>query len=192
MGVDISLVVRHRFYELDDHEKSKQYCEDTIEKLRQSNLHLNNIDLIIDWDAGMIPEYQINLNDLETQIILRRGYWEVETYYRYFQYFVPKGEREWLRQMFYDITLALGEKHAWVCAEYHLWNCAGFDVDDGTFEEWYEYAHKEGIGEMGKEEIPFTDNGFACGKGIYHDDFSTLIPVDLSTHYRSSAEHAES
>jgi len=53
----------------------------------------------------------------------------------------------WLRTRIADIVRVLGKTEVWHADEFHVWNVAhdAFNVDNGTFDEWYDYAKTSGI-----------------------------------------------
>lgn len=175
MAVDLSLVVRHHFYNLENREKVELFCKETIDALHRYFPNIESISFYADEESDIETEYLIIIPEPRCDFYLRRGYWEVETYYAYWQYFEPEGKKEWLRQLCYDYVHALGEKEAWVCSEFMMWNSPVFEIERSTFEQWMTFAQKKGIIEFGSDYLVFK-NGIAQNYAdIYHDDYKTLL-----------------
>ena len=155
MAVDLSLVVRHHFYDLDNREKVEQFCKEAIAALHRNFPKLGDVCFYADEDMDIEPEYSIVISEPRCDIILRRGYWEVETYFAYWQYFEQEGRDERLRQICHDYVHALGEKEAWKCDEFMMWNSASFQIELSTFEDWLAFAQKNGITEIGSDQLEF-------------------------------------
>lgn len=107
------------------------------------------------------------------KIVLKRGYWHLETAWRYSAFFTP-GLR--LRQEFVDIAKALGQHEAWYCDEFHLDNCGSpnWDYDTQSFDEWQSFAESKlgtKIPEYPVEEIKAFIGDWFSSKPIYHDSF---------------------
>lgn len=64
------------------------------------------------------------------------GFWEIETAWRYSQYFDKKGGPSSLQKNFFDIAQDFGCDEAYICSEYCAWN--GGDLERHSFEEWLE------------------------------------------------------
>lgn len=191
MAVDLSLIVRHHFYDLENREKVEQFCKEAIAELHRNFPKLSDVYFYADEDMDIEPEYSIVISKPRCDIILRRGYWEVETYYAYWQYFEQEGNEEWLRQICYEYVHALGEKEAWACSEFMMWNSATFQIESSTFEDWMSFAQKNGITEMGSDKLEFKNMIAQNYAEIYHDDFSTLKHVDVSEYFSPINEESK-
>ena len=175
MGVDISHIIRHNFYEVEDKDASKLFVQKTIERLK-NNLHIqNSIESFryhYDEESNETTFY-LPLYDVE--FTLHNGFWQIESFYHYCQVVMHEGSFFWLRRLTFDIAKALGQNEAWYANEYYTWNGGGCEDSEATFEQWLEWSVKE----YGKD-IPEFDQSSIIDQGdvhipeyepIYHDSF---------------------
>ena len=118
MGVDISHIVRHDFYDLDDMNKSRAFCEKTRDRLWTNLLLGSCVDekgygKINYLDDDTAFEMRIPYNDVEFD--LRAGCWKIESYFHYVQLVLG----DYVRRLIFDVVHALDQTEAWHAAEYY-------------------------------------------------------------------------
>jgi len=98
------------------------------------------------------------------------GFWEIESAYRYSQYFSDDGTSTGVRNLFFSIARDLGCDDGYVCSEHCTWN--GESLERMTFEDWIARM-KERFGEM-REYTPAQKYGEPEGDfpEVFHDDFA--------------------
>ena len=198
MGADVGHIVRHDFKKNDDLNACRKFVVDTAYKLK-SQLHddvcVYREDLFFEdsiekygwYDSLLLPPdefypatFVIRLNRYDVTIFLRHGFWEVESYYKFFQIISQADGTIWLREYIYDIVKALGANEVWHADEYHIdnvtFNVSGSnkDIDEVTFEEWLAYAQKSGIKEFDESYWVANQYNFDALPRVFHDDLSGL------------------
>lgn len=175
MGVDITHIIRHDFHDVRNRKAAEEFTRHTIEKL-QSALRMEKdvIEAVAnDYDDEFLTQFRLPAYDME--FILHDGYWEIDSYFHYCQIVMHSGDYFWLRERTFDLARALGEEEAWYSDEYHTCNCAEFDIENGTFDEWLTFAEDCFHG-----QIPEFDMDSIMKQGnvhipdyevIYHDSF---------------------
>ena len=105
------------------------------------------------------------------------GFWEIESAYRYSQYFSDDGTSTGVRRLFFDIARDLGCDDGYVCSEHCTWN--GESLESMSFEDWIARM-KERFGEM-REYTPAQKYGEPKGDfpEVFHDDFAEC-KIELS------------
>lgn len=191
-------IVRHDFKKNDDLNACRKFVVDTAYKLK-SQLHddvcVYREDLFFEdsiekygwYDSLLLPPdefypatFVIRLNRYDVTIFLRHGFWEVESYYKFFQIISQADGTIWLREYIYDIVKALGANEVWHADEYHIdnvtFNVSGSnkDIDEVTFEEWLAYAQKSGIKEFDESYWVANQYNFDALPRVFHDDLSGL------------------
>lgn len=174
MGVDVSHIVRHDFFELNDLDKARMFCEKTRDRLWSSLL----LDSCVDEDKkGSVyyldDEYgfaiRIPYHDIELE--LRSGCWEIESYYHYVQLVLGNH----LRHLVFDIVHALEQTEAWHAAENYTWNGGPLDNPMCSFMEWYDFVkdkYGSGIQEFNSMCIgQYDKEDSLCYEPVYHDNF---------------------
>ena len=122
MGVDVHILVRHNFYELDNFEKSMQFANDTIERIKRElyiNEEVDHFELYgvyNEENKWAEVEFKIPLLDLWLQ--LRRGYWDIWTGYHYCQVTNKGLGRLHLADDAFDVARSIGQNEAWYCDEF--------------------------------------------------------------------------
>ena len=176
MGVDVRILVRHNFYELNDFEKSMEFVKQSINKVK-SNLCINAdyeyfelYGYFDDENNFSMIEFKIPLLDLSIE--LRRGYWSIWSGWHHCQVTNKINGRLHIVDKAFDIVRAMGGNEAWLCDEF---------IDD----EYYENTIKEllvgvakscGIFEYPYSElIQYDDNEFPAPKECYHYAFDELL-----------------
>lgn len=148
MGVDVSHIIKHDFRKVYDPISSMEFVKNTIQRLKK-NLLLDNpeedFEVCYDEDRNETT-FQIPVDDIE--FTLHNGFWQIESYYHYYQFVMPYNGEFLIRRKIYDIAKALGQDEAWHAQEYYTWNGHGCEEPETTFEEWYERAIIQYGGEL--------------------------------------------
>lgn len=173
MGVDITHIVRHDFYNLEDRDLAIKYVMDTI--------HLLKSKLALDED---IESFEFNVDDdyneitfrpplYDVEFTLHKGFWQIESYVHYCQIVMHTGDKFWLREMISDVARVLGQKEVWHAQEFYTWNGGTMEDTSSTFDEWISFVK----GKFGGE-IPEYDYNAIMAQGdvlvpnyepVYHD-----------------------
>ena len=174
MGVDISHIVRHDFYDLDDMNKSRAFCEKTRDRLWTNLLLGSCVDekgygKINYLDDDTAFEMRIPYNDVEFD--LRAGCWKIESYFHYVQLVLG----DYVRRLIFDVVHALDQTEAWHAAEYYTWNGGPLDNPKCSFQEWYDFVKNEygtRIPEFNSQCMQQYDKeDKLCYESVYHDSF---------------------
>ena len=191
MGVDITHIVRHKFKDIQDINACKKYVINTAYKLK-SQLHddvcVRRNDVAgkeIDnrgWEATLlnapkgtdIPEFSIRLNRYQVELILRNGFWQIESYFHYCHLFMVEHGRLYLREIISDIARVLGENEIWHAEEYYTWN-GGAEMEEVTFEEWLSIVKKK----LGSEEKDL-DAAFWLSHSWLEEEYPPIVHDDIS------------
>ena len=194
MGVDVTHIVRHNFKEYNDMQACKKFVINTAYKLktqlhdevcvRRNDVNWKEIDEL-GWEPtlthgpdekypDMPKEFSIRLNRYDVELILRNGFWQIESYFHYSQFFSLYKGHFYLRDMISDIARVLGEKEMWHAEEYYTWN-GGCEMEYVSFEDWLEYAKstEQGITEFDEAYWLAHPNEWPMPP-IFHDDLSGL------------------
>ena len=174
MSVWVECLIRNEFYDLKDIEAVK-------DELTRASTILNNY-FQLEGEDKYRPEgldcadFQVYSDTHHmSSMHLKKGYWHINTGYRYHQLFTPP---LFVRKGFYDITKALGKYEAWYCDEFHLDNCGDeeWNYDAQSFEEWIEYIKtKYGpIQEYPIEEVIASTEKWFPAEPVYHDSFKDI------------------
>ena len=116
-------------------------------------------------------------------IFLKNGFWDIETYDHYCQYFNRwEDGRLHVREIVFDVIRMFGVRECWVCDEYHSWNgCTEDMICD--FNQWFSfrdlYDIEDGLDglpiEFDESKIPvFSSWEELDYKTKYHDAFPDL------------------
>lgn len=166
MGVDITAIFRHNFYELDDFDKSMDFARQTIDEIKQ-RLHLTG-----DYDDFCLYGYyddkyntvdiSFRLADWDFEFQLRRGFWQTWYGISYNAHIIERKDGILhVQAVMYDIARVLGASEAWYSDD--MFSQA---YDDMTLEQVLEYA-KSRFGQI--YEYPDAEETV---QPFYHDDFS--------------------
>ena len=175
MSVDISHIIRHNFRQVEDKKASKAFVMKTIEQLKK-NLLIQEVDDCFNYrynDGYNETTFRLPIYDVE--FTLHNGFWQIESFYHYYQIVIHNGDFFWLRRLTFDIAKALGQEEAWYAEEFYTWNGGGCEIPESTFEQWQECSIKQygknlpefdqaSIMEQGDVDIPDYEP-------IYHDSF---------------------
>lgn len=175
MGVDITHIIKHDFHDVKNRKASEAFARRTIDKLK-SEFRMDNYSIELyteEYDDSFY--YAFNLPIYDVEFILRDGFWEINSFFHYCQIVMHEGTHFWLRELTFDLARALGQDEAWYAEEFFTWNCANFDINNGSFEEWLSFAKsslnghipefdRDSIMRQGKVHIPDYEV-------IYHDSF---------------------
>lgn len=175
MGVDITHIIKHDFHDVKNRKASEAFARRTIDKLK-SEFRMDNYSIELyteEYDDSFY--YAFNLPIYDVEFILRDGFWEINSFFHYCQIVMHEGTHFWLRELTFDLARALGQDEAWYAEEFYTWNCANFDINNGSFEEWLSFAKsslnghipefdRDSIMRQGKVHIPDYEV-------IYHDSF---------------------
>lgn len=181
MGVDISHIVRHDFHELKDLDKSRAFCENTRDSLWSHLLLSSHIDNEVEDDYNDIEYlddeigFELRIPYCDIELDLRDGCWKIESYFHYTQLLMGN----YVRNLAFDITRALGQSEAWHAEEYYTWNGGPLEDPKCSFQQWYDFAKNK----YGKDIPEF--NSLCIGQydqkqqlryePIYHDGFDECL-----------------
>ena len=82
--------------------------------------------------------FRLPLYDVE--LTLRNGFWQLESYYYYWQLLSHEGDRYFLRDRISDIVRVLSQPECWHAKEYYTWNGGLDELEHCSLEEWLDYA----------------------------------------------------
>lgn len=172
MGVDVHILIRHDFYELEDYDKSIAFVKRTIDrfkKIMSINGDYEHFELYGRYDDEIKfsdISFRIPLNGV--WLYLRKGYWNIWTGRHACQVTNKFNGRLHISDLAYDTAQALGAAEAWYCDEFFAEDC-----DFKTFDELKEIAEiKYGIIEYPYRELmKYKDNQFPDYSPFYHDSF---------------------
>lgn len=175
MGVDITHIIRHDFWHVEDPKASKDFATKTMERLKKNLLIQDTIDCFsFSYDAEY-NETTFRLPIYNIEFTLHNGFWQIESFFHYCLLVMHQGDLFWLRRLTFDIARALGQNEAWYATEYYTWNGDGCADAEDTFDQWIEKSVKK----YGKC-IPEFDQSAILAQGdvhipdyepIYHDSF---------------------
>lgn len=172
MGVDVSHIVKNKFFESADKIKSRAYLESVCQKLQDFFHNKNAFEVFIENCDESDYTKEIHTRLYSVDIELFDGFFDIESYFRYHQLF-SNVENEpnqfWLRNFVFDFVRALGETTAYHCSEYHSWNCV---EELSTFGNWYK-REKENINTFEPNKIleRIKSGHFDYDDVVYFDTF---------------------
>lgn len=191
MGVDVTHIVRHKFKDIHDLKACKKFVINTAYKLktqlhddvcvRRKDVGWREIENL-GWEATLlnapegteIPEFSIHLNRYHAELILRDGFWQIESYFHYCHLFIVEKGHLYLREIISDIARVLGEKEVWHAEEYYTWN-GGAEMEEVTFDEWLSTVKKELGG-----EIKELDSAFWFSHSWLEEEYPPVVHDDVS------------
>lgn len=170
---DISAIIRHSFYEVDDNEATEKYLKATIERIKRCWSEVADLDISYSIDYEF--EITIFIPELKYEFSLHNGFWVLETYFHYAQLFLDIDGDFWLRQRICQVVKVLGQDEVWYATDSYTWNSFLADKIECTFEEWLSFAKEK----YGREIPEFEEQAFLRQKdktnleyeSIYHDSF---------------------
>ena len=117
MGACVTVIIKNDLQDRKDGYKMAEYGQWFCEKY---NRHFHstvsyNCHTYIDDDG-----FEVTINIPEGLVRLHPGFWEVFIPYHYVQLFLHDGNWFWIRDMVFNLVLALGVKEAWYCDEYAM------------------------------------------------------------------------
>lgn len=136
MGVDCSMILR------DDNLRELKTFEEKIARIRAIEDFLvkkygivNREEAFQDrtFSGDEFPSFDFKPYGI-IGINMYDGFWEIETGWRYSQYFDKDGGPSGLQDTFFDIARDFGCDEAYICSEFCAWN--GGDLEDHNFDEW--------------------------------------------------------
>ena len=163
MGVDITHIVRHDFYNIENRDLAIKYVMDTIHLLKSKLALYEDIEsfkFIVDDDYNEIT-FRPPLYDVE--FTLHKGFWQIESYVHYCQIVMHTGDEFWLREMISDVVRALGKNEMWHADEFYTWNGGTMEDTSSSFDEWISFAKEKYGG-----EIPEYDYDAVMAQGDVH------------------------
>ena len=183
MGVDVHILIKHDFYELEDFEKSMQFAKQTIDKLKQG-LSISPIPLptkkwsnsYLSLVEGCYYDEQNKWSDIEFDIplfnmtmCLNRGYWEIWTGYHDCHITNKHNGRLYIADAAFDIARILGLEEAYYCSDFIT-----EEFEGETSEKLLDKAAKKWpIKEFPYSELmQYGDNEFPKCDALYHDSFT--------------------
>lgn len=175
MGVDISHIIRHDFYEVENSKAAMSYAKDTILRLKKNLYISNDTEDFYLQDEGDDGGITFRLPIYDVDFFLHNGFWCIESYFHYCQIVMHSKDYFWLRRKIFDIARALGQEEAWYAEEYYTWNGGCCELPTDSFEEWYKRAtlkYGDKIPEFNQESIIAQgDVHIPDYEPIYHDCF---------------------
>lgn len=141
MGVDCSMILR------DDSLRNMNAHEDRLARILAIQDYLvkkygiANRKEAIPWtedDGGRFPRFNFEPYGI-CSINMYDGFWEIETAWRFSQYFDENGGPSGLQSEFFDIAQDFGCDEAYICSEFCAWN--GGELEMRSFDEWLEEMH---------------------------------------------------
>ena len=83
MGVDVHVIIRHNFYEVDNFEKAVNFVKETINGV-QKRLHIDGdledyFEFYACEEQDYLPYIRFEIPILGVSVYLRKGYWSVWT-----------------------------------------------------------------------------------------------------------------
>ena len=175
MGVDVHILIRHDFHELEDYEKSMQYVMKTVHKVREA-LYIN--ENIKHFDVRGFYDEDNNWSDisfkiplLDVHLDLRRGYWNVWSGHHFCQVTNKFFGRLHISDLAFDVARSLGQNEAWYCDEYD----ADKYYENNLEELLAAVQNKYTITEYPYSELmQYNDDEFPTPANFYHDSFTEL------------------
>lgn len=171
MASDYCIIIPNDFRWNGDKEAALSYLYESVKKIR----HYFCSDQAVDW----IDEEHYEFHLEETEVHLHSGYWEVECYCHYTQYFRKYEEGFLNREFAYEIARIFGAEEAWVCKDTHGWN-SDLDKIDSTFEQWLNhqdyYEQKQNVSDVQPVELnesDFEGDNWPNLRTKYHDSFKS-------------------
>lgn len=177
MGVDITHIVRHEFYNVENRDSAMRFVRDTIRSIKR-NLSLDESEDAFDICIGRYDDNEIRFTDplFGWTFILHNGFWEIESGYHYCQIAMKYDGVFRLRESAFDITRALGRDEMWYTEDWYTSNGGPTEDYDCTFERLIDFIHKE----YGNPIPEYDPNGFIWKDNdclipdyepVYHDLF---------------------
>lgn len=144
MGVDITHIIRHDFYDVQNLESAKGFVSDIIRQLK-TNLYLDESEDAFDICIGSndANEIRFRLPIYDWTFILHNGFWEIESGFHYCQIAMNYDGNYRLRELSYDIAKALGKEEMWYVEDWYTSNGGVTENYDCSFEELMDYIHKD-------------------------------------------------
>lgn len=172
MSVDCSMILRDdSLRKLKTLEERKNRITEVLDFLVKKYGVGNRADevIFVEDDYGEFPRFNFEPYDV-CSVNLYSDYWEIQTAWRYSQYFNEDGGPSGLQSVFFDIAQDFTCDDAYICSEYCTWN--GEDLENLTFDEWLERMRSRfgDIREIGAD-TKYGSKGFP---GVFHESF-TLI-----------------
>lgn len=172
MGVDCSMILR------DDSLRNMDKPEERLARLQAMKDFLvkkygiaNYEEAITDYedDGGYYPRFNFEPYGI-VSINMFDGFWEIETAWRYSQYFLDEGGPSGLQSDFFDIARDFGCNDAYICSEFCAWN--GGDLEMHNFDEWLEDMQSR----FGKIREIRSNTKYSCNSkkfpDVFHESFS--------------------
>lgn len=174
MGVDVHILVRHDFYELDNYEKSMDFVQRAVDRVKRHfciDGDYDQFELYGYYDDDNWSDIQFTLPIWDIPVHLHKGYWNIWTGCHTCQVSNKYCGRLHIADAAFDIAMALGATEAWYCDE--------FIADEGyllTLDELLQLAEKKtGIAEYPYHEfMMYEDYQFPDFEPFYHDSFAAL------------------
>ena len=172
MGACVNILIRHDFYELDNPSKSRQFVQQTIDRISaefgieipqdKSTPHgvYSEEDNWIDI-GFVIPAYDVD-------VMLRKGYWQIGIGCHYCQVVRKWNGRLYISDLALNLARLFEQREAWYCDEYLTDECMMMTLD-----ELIEVGRSQhGITEFPYDELMrCEDNTISDYKPFYHDSF---------------------
>lgn len=177
MGVDITHIIENSFFDTSNREQNIAFLEQTRLKLSDFYFNKRAFNVRVEEFEDYPIEYYIDSNIRGMEIQLAKGFWNVQSFFRYYQLFSYSNPKNyWLRKQIFDLMRALDQKRVIHCDEYQSWNRNyGKEREfpnDFTLDEWLK-LRKEKIPIFNADMTPSRvnwDNNFDYSD-IYYDYF---------------------
>ena len=176
MGVDVNIIIKNDFYELDDLEKSRAFVYQTIDKIKQ-RLHtddgFNCVEIFEDYycEESKWSEIIFYIRLLDVSIRLAKGYWSISPGCNICQVTNKVCGRLHIADCAFDMAMLLDAEEAWYVEDYLEEECY-----ENSLEEMLEIARsREGIVEYPYAELmKYEDWQYPDIERHYHDSFGNL------------------
>lgn len=175
MGVDVHILIKNDFYELENFEKSMQYAKKTIDQIKKA-LYINEeyeyFELCGYYDEDeKRSDIEFYIPLLSIWLKLRKGYWCVWTGWHFCQITNKINGRLHLADDAFDIAYILGQKEVWYCDEF-----IEDEYEYKTLDELIsEVNNKWGIAEYPYSELmQYNDNVFPDAAQFYHHNITDI------------------
>ena len=175
MGVDVHILIKNDFYDLDNYEKSMQYVKQCIDKVKKAlciNEEYDHFELYGYYDEDdKWADIEFYIPLLDVWLKLRKGYWCVWTAYHFCHITNRYNGRLYLADIAFDIARILGQNEAWYCDEF-----VEDEFEQKSLDTLLTKVHKRyGITEYPYSELmQYEDDAFPDPAQFYHHTFTEI------------------
>ena len=108
MGIDITHIIKSNFYNTENREEIIRFAHDICFRLGEFYNNPKAFEVIISCndDNDCVCYIYSGISDI--YIYIRKGFFEIESYFKYTQLFAPNAQiGYWLRRIIFDLVIAL-------------------------------------------------------------------------------------